>query len=207
MLKWIFEHFAVVIVLVVFASQILRALLQAKKTRGEQTAKRDVSAEERRMREVQEQIRRQIAERRSGRAPVPEPPPLAPEPASRPVPRPTTTQMPEPFGGPLGRMLEELQRKVQPAAPPPLVVSHRRAVAEVERQERIVEELRVAEETRVIAKRRADHIVADRKAEADSESGQRTAARARLLTELRDPQSLRRAFVLREVLGAPVGLR
>ena len=40
-----------------------------------------------------------------------------------------------------------------------------------------------------------------------SEAGLRTAARARLLADLADPQSVRRAFVLREVLGPPVGLR
>jgi hypothetical protein len=33
------------------------------------------------------------------------------------------------------------------------------------------------------------------------------AARDRILGDLRDPEALRRAFVLREVLGPPVALR
>jgi hypothetical protein len=55
--------------------------------------------------------------------------------------------------------------------------------------------------------RRAEHRAADRAAEAESEPALRVAARDHVLADLADPQSLRRAFVLREVLGPPVGLR
>ena len=45
------------------------------------------------------------------------------------------------------------------------------------------------------------------KTESESERGLLTGSRGDLLADLRDPASLRRAFVLREVLGTPVGLR
>src|SRR5256885_5133026 len=111
--------------------------------------------------------------------------------------------MPEPFGGPLGRMLEELQRRTQPPAsvpPPPPPLTHTRQMAEVERQQRLVDELKAAQETRAVAERRTTQLTASKRAEAESEESLRSAARSRLIEELNDPQSLRRAFVLREVL-------
>lgn len=210
MLKWILDHLGIVIFVVIFVSQIARALLQARKARTEHERRRDPSEEERRTRELQEQIRRQIAARRGQHPPSHEQPPPLPERAPPPpVPRPQTTQLPELFGGPLGRMLEELQKKVQPppapAAPAP-AMAHRHA-AEIERQQQLAEELRLAQETRHLAQRRAAHAAEDQQRLAQSEPSLRSAARDRLLGDLRDPNSIRRAFVLREVLGPPVGLR
>jgi hypothetical protein len=210
MIKWIFEHLGIVIVAIVFLTQIIRALLQAKKSEPRDVAKPSTLEEERRVREVQEQIRRQIAARR-GAAEAAEPPVVMAPSESRPEPRPQTTQMPEPFGGPLGRMLEELQRRAQqqhapaPRHVPPML--ERRNVAELERQQKIADELAAAEEARRMAEHRAAHLAADKRAEAESEPVLRTAARDHLLHDLQDVQSLRRAFVLREVLGTPVGLR
>lgn len=208
MIKWIFEHFGVAIVVIVFLSQMVRAVLQARKV----AEKRDRSGgdvdAERRVREVQEQIRRQIAARRGQLMPD-APPVLSPEsPARAPVPRAETTQMPEPFGGPLGRMLEELQRRAQPPPqPPPPVVAHRGHAAELERQERMAAELKAIQDAEALARRRAAHVAAEKEAEAQAEPALRSAAHDRLLGDLRDPQSLRRAIVIREVLGTPVGLR
>lgn len=207
MIKWIFEHFGIVIVVVVFLSQVVRAMLQARKANEQRDQSGgDVDAQ-RRVREVQEQIRRQIAARRGENAqPVPSPEP----PARPPIPRAETTQMPEPFGGPLGRMLEELQRRAQPPLPPqspPPVIAHRSHAAELERQQRIADELKAVQDAETLVKRRAAHVAAEREAAAQAEPALRSAAHDRLLTELRDPQSLRRAILLREVLGAPVGLR
>src|SRR5688500_5705483 len=103
MIEWILEHLGVVVVDVLFLSQILRGVLQRKPPEPP-VSRRDDGDEERRVREVQEQIRRQIAARRGEQAPTAAPPPLSRETEVRPVPRPETTQMPEPFGGPLGRM-------------------------------------------------------------------------------------------------------
>jgi hypothetical protein len=206
MIEWIFERLGLVIFLVIFISQIVRAVLRSRKAQAEHEAQHDESTEQRRTREIQEEIRRRVAERRGEVAPTRSEPPVMREPRS--IPRPQTTQMPEPFGGPLGRMLEELQRRTQPqSVPSPPPVSEYRHSAELERQQRITEELRVLEETRVVAQRRADYTEEQTQAAAQSESSLRAGARERLLGDLSDPQSLRRAFVLREVLGAPVGLR
>src|SRR5262245_3665956 len=110
MLDWIFERLGIIIFLLIFVSQIVRALLRARKARTEHESKRDDPAAERRVREVQEEIRRRVAERRGGpAAPARIPLPPSRDEEARPVPRPETTQLPELFGGPLGRMLEELQ--------------------------------------------------------------------------------------------------
>ena len=212
MIQWILEHLGIVVVIVLFVAQMIRGVLQQAKDRQPPPMRRVAGDEERRVREVQEQIRRQIAARRSGQSPPAEPPPVSTGEEERPQWRPETTQLPE-FGGPLGRMLEELQRKAQQAQqkhtppPPPPVVVDRRNVAELERQAHLAAELKALEDARQVAKRRAQHVAEDTLAVAESEPALRSAARHRLLGDLGDPESLRRAFVLREVLGPPVGLR
>lgn len=208
MIQWILEHLGIVVVVVLFLSQIIRGVLQQSRKNPPPEVRGGDGNEERRVREVQEQIRRQIAARRAGQ-PAETPPTLARTEEPRPIPRAETTQMPEPFGGPLGRMLEELQRKAQQhrvPEPPPLVIE-RRNVSELERQHRLADEMKALEEARQVAARRASHLAEDRQVIAQSEPALRSIARARLMADLSDAQSLRRAFVLREVLGAPVGLR
>jgi hypothetical protein len=215
LLDWLLERIGVVIFVVIFVVQIVRGLMRSRTGAPEEEAKRDVLAEERRVREIQENIRRRIAER-SGGAPAAEPPPLMrQEVGPPPRPNPETTQMPEPFGGPLRRVFEELERQANPPPEPPprpyvppvaaTTVESRNA--EVVRQEQLAEEIRVLEEARMLAKRRASRVAAGELAASNSELGQRSAARGRALDDLRDPESLRRAIVLREVLGTPVGLR
>jgi hypothetical protein len=211
MIQWILEHLGIVVVVVLFIVQMVRGVLEQAKNRQPRPMQRDASEEERRTREVQEQIRRQIAARRA--AHQPEAPPVLPrEQEPPPMARPETTQMPAPFGeGPLGRMLEELQRKAQqhlPTPPPPSpVVVERRHLAEIERQQRLADELKALEEARHVAQRRAAHVAADRLAVIESEPAMRGEARKRLLADLSGTESLRRAFLLKEVLGTPVGLR
>ena len=211
MIEWILEHLGIVVVVVLFLSQIIRGVLQQKKNRPERTEPmRDDHDEERRVREVQEQIRRQIAARRAGQPQADVPPTLPAREVARPMPRAETTQMPEPFGGPLGRMLEELQRKaqtLQSPQPPPVLVE-KRNTAELERQQQLAEELKEVEEARQhAAQRRAMHKAEDKQILAESEPVLRSATRERLLADLSDANSLRRAFLLREVLGTPLGLR
>jgi hypothetical protein len=216
-LEWLLERIGLVIFVLIFIGQVVRGLLRARRTESPPEAKPDELEAERREKEIQEDIRRRRAARRGASVPV-EPPPLAPrEPALPPSrPRPETTQMPEPLGAPLRRVLEELQREMRPAPPPPIPAvrpvqteqrNAERRNAELERQERLAEQVRSVEETRILVNRRAAHRAADKVTEAQSETGLRSAARAKLLDELHDRESLRRAFVLREVLGPPVGLR
>ena len=223
-IDWLLERVGVVIFVLVFVVQIVRGLMRSRQEAPSDEAKPDVLAEQRRVQEIQGEIRRRIAERRGEALPA-EPPPLirretAPGPASAPVPIPSpeTTQMPnpmgDPFGDPLRRVLRELERRArpEPVAPPPVplpvpAVAVERRNAELERQQRLTEELRVVEESRVLSERRMTLAAEAKTADAESETGLRGAARGRLLDDVRDPQSLRRAIVLREVLGTPVGLR
>ena len=210
MIDWIFKNLGVVIFLVIVISQLVRGAMRARKTTEERGTSPVDYDEQRRIRETQERIRRQIAERRGQQAPAPDtaPPPLARQ-APPPLAQQETTQLPDVFDGPLGRMLQELQKRAQPqpvAEPPPMVAARVNS-AELERQEQLAAQLKALEDARADAKRRAAHVVEGKRVTAESEPALRSAARGQLLTDLADPKSLRRAFVLREVLGAPVGLR
>jgi hypothetical protein len=201
--EWILERLPVVIFVVIFVSQIVRAVLRSRKARAEHESQHDETAEERRTREIQEQIRRRIAERRGETV---APPPLMPEAAEPPVARPQTTQLPELFGGPLGRMLEDLQKRAQPAPPPPPVVVETRN-AEFERQQQLADQIQALEQQRALVQRRASQLAAEKRADSQKEGALLSASRGLVLGDLRDPQSLKRAIVMREVLGPPVALR
>jgi superfamily II RNA helicase len=131
-----------------------------------------------RTRRIQEEIRRKIAERRGTVAP-PEPEPVGPD------------------------------------MEPPMISTDERAEREftatnaavLERQQQLADQMRALEAARVLEQRRAVQVTAALKTESESERGMLVGSRGGLLADLRDPSSLRRAFVLREVLGPPVGLR
>lgn len=200
-LEWILNNIPLLIVFFVIYS-IVKAVRGAQRQSEEHTASHDESAEQRRVREIQERIRRIAAERRGEAPSGGSPPPLRPEPASR-----TAGPVPplEPFGGPLRRVVVELERRVQAPVPPPPAIHA--AAAEAERQEQLEMAMRQIEESKILADRRAAKLDARQRADAGSEAGQRVAAREQLLRDLAGRESLRRAFVLREVLGTPVGLR
>jgi len=153
-----------------------------------------------------------------------------------PVPPETTFEDPE-LAERTRKIREEIQRKIaerargypteQPTAPidmtdePPLVrevvvteappVPRRGLSApEAQRQAEILEEqatlaerLREAEQMKIAAQKRARYEAAT----ADHSNTARTLSRSTVLDDLRDPAALRRAFILREVLGPPVALR
>lgn len=205
-MRWILENVGF-LVFVFIAISMARAIRKAMQQKEAHQATTDETEEQRNLRRIREGIRRKIAERRGGAAPV-EPPPFMTE-TPTPAPRsmlPLPTPPLEPFGGPAKRELAEFERRVQPRvfSPTPPVVTD---VAAVVRQEELAEQMRVLEESRLLAKRRAAEIAAMKRAEAESETGTLVTSRAVLLADLREPQSLRRAWVLREVLGAPVALR
>jgi len=131
-----------------------------------------------RTRRIQEQIRRKIAERRG------------------------ETVATEVF--PVG---PEMEPPMIPMEVPPEPLSTATTAAELERQSQLADQLRLLVEARASTERRAVHAAADLKTESESERGMLSASRTGLLADLRDPQSLRRAFVLREVLGPPLALR
>ncbi len=215
-MEWILEKLPILIFVVVFIGQIVRGLKRSRAVKPAPPPRGDSLDEMRRAQEVQAEIRRKIAERRSGpfREAVPEPRDSQTPPVVRPTPpvvvQRDPTAIPDPFGGPIKRMLEELERRAQPAPPRPVpaappVLANRNA--ELERQEQLAEEIRVLDETRMLVERRARKAANAKVVEAGSMPALRTAARGRLMADLHDRESVKRAFVLREVLGAPVGLR
>jgi hypothetical protein len=193
-----------VIIFVVIS--VLRALSKARETKEQHEASQDETDEQRRVREIQERIRRIAAERGGRTAQTPAPAVLRSEPVPhREVEPPPAVSPLDPFGGPARRFVELLKEKKAALAEPPSLAPTRSA--EVERQERLAAELQALEEKRALAQRRVAELAVAQTAQMNSEEALRAATRDQVLVDLRDPQSVRRAFLLREILGAPVGLR
>jgi hypothetical protein len=161
-------------------------------------AGQDPDADER-ARRIQEEIRRKILERRG--EVLPEAPPPLPSPI--PVPSPDPMRSPPPVAG--GSLGDLLRRAIEEVRDPE---AESRAAAEQatrERQRQMQEQMR--------------EIEAQARAVRDQQAAVRSAASARafpshparrrgvVVSELRDPDKLRRAVLLREVLGTPAGLR
>ena len=198
-MNWIFSHFQLLIFLFVVFS-VIRAALRAAKLSSEHKAGESETGEQRRVREIQERIRKTIAERRGGRAPLAPVPTRTGEPAT-PMLRPMQVPPLEPFGGPSRRLVIESMRRATPTVEPPVFDP-----AVLERQQQLAEQVRALEEARIVTERRAAQVVAQTENAAAS-SSVASARAAGWLGDLRDPRALRRAFVMREVLGAPVALR
>ena len=200
-MDWILNNIWVLVAIATVIARLLMKRNQGDAASGGQPAApkeyefKDPELAER-TRKIREEIQRKIAERRGQHL---QPPVLPPE-EPRPVP---IERSPEATTPPL--TLPEIFREVMQPAPPPLL---RRTVAvnlaeEAERQKALVEKLEAAEAMKVAAQRRA----ALAQAAADRALAALPPVRTGLLDDLGSPQALRRAFVLREVLGPPVALR
>lgn len=143
-----------------------------------------------RVRKIQEEIRRKIAERRGQVVPPPMPAPEREQPG-RMEPPPEVYPAPEPV------------REVVTAYDDSAALERQRRLAEqMEELEARRREARMAAQAAAMgAGSRADNAFAP------SNEPSRTAGFRSLNAELRDPRALRRAMVFREVLGAPVALR
>lgn len=201
MLDWILSKLPTIIFVTIVLVQIVRGIAKARQQDPTPEPRHNEVEEARR----NEEIRRRIAERRAGHVrPPPEPARTEPPPVIERDPT-AIPDLPEP----LKRMLTQLEKRREPEltfAPPPPVLPDR-SRAELERQYQLAEEMKALEEVRLLAKRRATQLAAAQAEAATTKGALRAAARGRLLEDLKDPQSLRRAVVLREVLGTPVGLR
>ncbi len=199
MINWVLSHVGQLVFAFVLI-QVIRAVVRAAQLSQEHKSTHSETDEQRRVREIQERIRRKIAERRGGVTP-----PVAPraeQTAPRaPLLRPTRVPPLEPFGGPSRRVVLETGRPALRTEEPPRIDP-----AALERQRKLAEQIRALDEARVVTERRAAQVVAQRD-NITASSSAASAAHAGWLGDLRDPQALRRAFVLREVLGAPVALR
>lgn len=146
-----------------------------------------------RTRRIQEEIRRKIAERRGEVVP----PLVAPRPIAQPIP-------------------EVIQRRFETAeVPPPLPRKQPSAAAQAARDEEILERQRALEEQmRLLEARKAEarRQATEAAASTSAAVAYRTAAVTKasgpeLLADLRSPGGARRAWILREVLSTPLGLK
>ena len=198
-MDWILNHlFIVVFVAIGVANMLAKAKKAGAQQRPSQPAPGSLDRDTtERTRRVQEEIRRKIAER-SGRLPA-SPPPMDSSPSAGPPPQNIFQE--------LARQMAEAKRIAE--------LQQRAQAAEAQSQQRMEDEQKSRElaETRHLAEaqrtlQRQPQAVAT--AVADGATDQKTtgvSARDKLLADLREPDSLRRAWLLREILGEPVGLR
>ena len=195
-MKWLLDNLWIVVVIAGVVAQLLKAV--RGQTGGEET---DAPGPEgktfedpelaEQTRRIRAEIQRKIEERTRGGALTQAPRTM--EPADEPEP-PVAIDLP-----PLLR--EMLAPRVEVVAASR--AEQMRAAEEAERQQALAEQLHEAEQMKAAAARR----VAFEAATADPEAANLTLARDSMLENLRDPAALRRAFVLREVLGPPMALR
>lgn len=207
-MKWIIENFQIVVAIV---ATLVYFLTRAGRSGDEAERRRAVPPDEaereqaERTRRVQEEIRRKIAERRAATEEVivvenePAPPPLA---------TPSNPPPLNPLSGPLRRAVREFEQAAERWREPEPDTAAQTRAAELQRQARLAEELRALHEQRAIEARRtaqrAAASLADSMRGAVSLTG---GGRRAWVGRLRDPREVRRAIVLREILGPPVGLR
>jgi len=193
------DKLPVLIFVIVAVVQIARAVLKSRSAQEQHEQEFDETAEQRQVREIQERLRRTIAERRRQGGDDPEP--------ASPIELPPVIR-PEPVAPPAREILRPQTSFDRTEAPVP--VANREIEmrnAEMVRQEGLAEQLRRLNEDRELIRRRAAHVAQDAVALSRSETGRHTASRTHLLSDLRRPEDLRRAIMLREVLGPPVALR
>ncbi|HXA79844.1 MAG TPA: hypothetical protein VNV14_01130 [Opitutaceae bacterium] len=195
-MDWILNHlFIVVFVAIGVANMLAKAKKAGAQQRPSQPARSSIDPDTaERTRRVQEEIRRKIAER-SGRLPA-SPPPMDSSPSA---------------GPPARNIFQELARQMAEAKRIAEVQQRAQAADEAQAQQRMQDEQKSRElaEARQLAEaqrtlQRQQQTIATAVADSGTPT---TSARDRLLADLREPGSLRRAFVLREILGEPVGLR
>jgi len=138
-----------------------------------------------RTRKIREEIQRKIAERARG------------YPTEQP-----TLPLDVPDEPPLVREVVVTQAPAMPRRGLTALEAQRQAEI-LEEQASLAERLQEAEQMKLAAQKRARYEAAT----ADHSNVARSLSRSTVLDDLRDPAALRRAFILREVLGPPVALR
>lgn len=205
-MNWILEHLQILIGAAAAIAYFLNRRRGAAQEEQQEMQRPDGGAafeQAERTRRVQEEIRRKIAERR-GLQHVPEQ--ETPREHIPPLVRPAHVPPVDPFGGPMRRVakkLEEAAARLEHRIEDPEEAARK---AEMVRQANLAERMRELELARVERERRAAELLSTarmseivaRKGSSDSEDIQ---------ARLRNPHELRRAVILREIIGPPVALR
>lgn len=210
-IQWVLDNLFTVLIIAGVLSQLIQAIKGKRAQEGEDGPVVEPPPEAQfedpelaeRTRRIREDIRRRIAERQRGAG------------GEQTAPEPQMETAPASQWGGEDEAPPPLRREVvtEDAPPPfstPAPATASAARFEVQRQAEILEQqaamadrLRDLEAMKAAAQRRA----AFEALSVSQATVQREKTRGALLDDLRDPEALRRAFILREVLGPPVGLR
>jgi hypothetical protein len=189
-IQWLFDNVWAAVIIFTVLTQLWKAITKPKgetddapPPHQEETFDDPELAE--RTRKIREEIQRKIAERARG---YPTEQPVAPHDA--PVEPPVVREI----------IVPEVPSVVRRHAS---ALESQRQAELLEEQATLAERLREAESMKAAALKRAQYEAAT----ADHSAAARHEHRSTLLGDLHDPIALRRAFVLREVLGPPVSLR
>jgi hypothetical protein len=191
-MDWVLDHLQVLFVIAVAVVAVLQKL---KRTRSREAADEPPAVDPEqaeRTRRIQEEIRRRIMERRGL--------------ASTPQPESETLERPPPLPAP-PPLIEEVGPFTVPPSLEQTMEESRAASAptqEFEHQQRMLQQFRELEAAREAAHQGVTSA-AGTDAAVPASGGPRPANR--VPADLRSPAGLRRAVVLREILGPPVGLR
>lgn len=188
--QWLLDNLWATVIIVAVLDQLRKAVFRSKDNPEEgPPAHEEATFEDpelaERTRKIREEIQRKIAERARG---YPTEQPGAPhdQPAEPPVVREI--------------VVPSVPSALRPAASR---LEAQRQAEILEEQAALAERLREAEQMKAAALKRAQYEAAT----ADRVTAVRTQTRSTVLGDLHDPEALRRAFILREVLGPPVALR
>lgn len=198
-MNWILEHLQLVIVI---AGAVAAMINKRKKGALEdEDPSSTVTGADDQTRRIQEEVRRKIAERRGQTVPEPvAPPPLRQDQEFVPpviAPRPVAREISPSLRDRLEAKLAQARAREEAAA-------RTRSLALQEQTRRLESDEAAAMQMENEARRR--EVLAGRTAESAAVT---TAANVRAvwLNQLRQPQQVRQAIVLREILGPPVGLQ
>jgi hypothetical protein len=193
-LQWILDNAWTLIIVGTVLAQLFQAIVRKKEgpqKPSEEEPPREYEFEDpelaERTRKIREEIQRKIAQRQRGGAEQ--------DAAEAPAPAAYESETPPP-----------LIREV--VAPRPVTAAGTRLDTQrqaeiLEQQAAWAEKLQEAQRMKASALKRTEFETAT----ADHSQAARTISRVGVLDDLRSPAALRRAFILREVLGPPVALR
>lgn len=206
-MNWFIEHLQIIIAAAAAIAYFInrsRGTPDAENGTTSSGSPHEAQAQAERTRQIQEEIRKKIAARRAGAGETVQPPTATRE-RVPPLVRPTQIPPLDPFGGPMRRIIKEIEAAAQKSFEPQPDPEAAARAATLERQKTLAAEMRALEAQRLEEQRRVRAIALATKRRPITSLAGATASDVR--SGLRDPRELRRAIVLREILGAPVGLR